>query len=275
MRDPGLLRPHPLTAALPRWRKDDCRFAGFVEDVRARGIRVPIEITPDNQVMDGELRRMASLALDLAEVPCIKRPATEAATIVLASLLQRRHLTKGQRAYLAVPLLEPAFDEARANRLEKLKKGQCFPVVHSVHYGSLDKLADGLGLCRRTLVQARDVHRHFANGEKFIWHKGGKQLTLKDYFEPLILDDDEPAGLGAVLAGIAAKLSGNILDQRASTKYELFREGLSHLRVRFGYWDQFDSKQRAELRPELRELAAKAPADLRAEFLSAFKEAAR
>ena len=53
LRDPADLRPHSLVKSLPRWQKDDPRFYGLCEDIKANGISTPLRITASGQVLDG------------------------------------------------------------------------------------------------------------------------------------------------------------------------------------------------------------------------------
>jgi hypothetical protein len=83
----------------------------------------PLIVTPQNEIMDGERRWLAARQLNWEEVPIMRAPASEAAVIILDSLIGQRHLTKGAKIYLAVPFLEDFVASAENRRLSKLKQG--------------------------------------------------------------------------------------------------------------------------------------------------------
>jgi hypothetical protein len=112
-----------------------------------------------------------------------------------------------------------------------------------------------------------------ASNRKFEWAEERKALTLREYYEPRIMDDDDPVGLGAVIAGIGAKLSPNTANQNKSGQLELFTHAFETLQTRFTYWAKFSDSQKAQARPEIRATVAAMPGDLREEFEKAIKEA--
>lgn len=194
-KDPTTLRPHPLIKAMPRWPKDSVKWGAFVEDIRANGIRSPIKVTEDGVVVDGETRRLASLDLQMAEVPVEIVGADEAIEIILRELCLRRNLTQGQRAYVAYPLLEPLQRENTARRIKNLQKGQCFPdglLSRPVDKKgrAADQLAAQLGLSGPIIEQAAKVHRLLDEHPEW-----------RDKYEASIFDPEHPAGLGRFCGG--------------------------------------------------------------------------
>lgn len=186
-RAPQDLRPHPLIAAFPRWDRESDEWAAFVEDIRRRGIQNPIEITAGGEVVDGETRRQAALVLSLPSVPVRLAAQDEISTTILQHLQLCRNLTKGQRAYLAVPLLDGARAEGLARRARQLKHGATEDGRENPVFES-----DGWGFCRRLLGQARELRKLF-----------DADADLRAEWEPKVLDPHDPVGLGAAIAGIA------------------------------------------------------------------------
>ena len=62
--------------------------------------------------MDGKVRLRIALDLQLPEIVIIRRLSSNAATIIVQSLLQRRHYSKSALAYLAYPFFEQTAIEA-------------------------------------------------------------------------------------------------------------------------------------------------------------------
>lgn len=285
-RDPQELSIHPAAKLLPDWEKNDPRYEAFVEDVRARGIDQPLIVDPEYRVIDGRVRLRIARQLQITQVPVIVREAGEAMGVIVNSLLQRRHYTKGQIAYVTAPLMADLFTEAQRQRLEMLKKASisrsalsALPAVKTV-----EELADGIGIGRRIFFQARELHELFRKHpeKRDLTDADGARergVTFKEFYEKRILREvDGPAkpyGLGAVKAGIMASLSDNVLNQQKSPQLELFSGAFDTLSKRFVYWQNFDAKAKAELKPKIRETVAAMPQDLRAEFAAALREVAK
>jgi len=165
-------------------------------------------------------------------------------SVMVQSKLQRQHFTPGQRAYVVAPLMDEAFAEAQK---------RMFAGVKATHANSVrgvktvDAWADEIGCSRRLLEQAREVHEHFKNGKKFPWndipdsvqelYPDEKKLTLSEYFEPQIMAELKPIGLGNALQGIGFKLKntepdGTTTKQVKSGQLELFGESINSLFLR-------------------------------------------
>ena len=264
-RAPKDLRPHALNKRMPRWNRESDEWLAFVQDIQDRGIQVPIRITEKGEVVDGETRRQAAIALNLAEVPCVVVPAHEVAATLLQELQLRRNLTKGQRAYLLVPLMEPVLAGATQRRTANLRKGAAEPAPegeHALH--SAAEYAQSLGFSRDLLDQARRLHTAFADNPE-----------LRDQFEPQILDFDSPIGLGACLAGIAGQKATKDTERRTGAQLELFTDAWGTLGKRFTYWTKLDEDERRKAVLVLRQTVKDMPADLRAELKKSMAAAER
>lgn len=243
-RVPSDLRPHPLNCQMPRWTSDSQEWLAFLEDVQANGIKTPIRITERNEVVDGETRRLAARALNLPEIPCVIVGADEVNETMLRELQFRRNLTKGQRAYLAYPLLEGAVQSIRTRQITNLIS-QGRPSVDSVDSRDLKvgDFARSLGFSRDLFFQAQRLRDAFA-----------QHPDLQEQFEPRILSFEDPIGLGACLAGIAAVLEANEGDHGGGRpvdtrrQMELFVGTFTRdLRNRFAYWEKWDERTRVEV----------------------------
>lgn len=299
-RDPKDLRPLPYVAAMPRWPKEAPEWGAFVEDIRASGICHPIQILPDGRVVDGETRRQAALALGLKSVPVEVVADESAAAICLRELVLRRNLSKGQLAYVAVPVLGPVLEAAEAAHLERLKTGNQkgqeptgteFRMVGGGQFSEVhtkEKLAETLGITSRLLRQAEEVHSLFAKTDAtpFLWtgddakieleQRGldpETKLTMRQYYEPLILDPEHPTGLGAVIAGISSKLEqmvkadkhgiahGGGKAAQPAEQLRLFTDVWDSLVTRYDYWKRMDPDRRKEATAKLDESLHAAPED--------------
>ena len=79
-------------------------YRAFVADLKQRGLQVPLDITNAGVVLDGHLRLRAAneLGWEKLEVRVVE-PADEVEYLLLAAL-QRRQLSKSQKAALVVEL---------------------------------------------------------------------------------------------------------------------------------------------------------------------------
>jgi hypothetical protein len=129
------LKWHPAAEAFPMIVGDDLK--AFTEDVKAHGIRVPIEIYGGDRWpeykgwgLDGRNRLSAAQACDI-EPPT--RTVTDAEvgdslTSYIASLnVSRRHLTSSQAAMVGVSIKKQYEKEAKKASLANLKKGDKAP----------------------------------------------------------------------------------------------------------------------------------------------------
>jgi ParB-like chromosome segregation protein Spo0J len=112
------LREHPSAGAVPGMPEGD--WSDFVQDVRARGVQTPIEILSDDTVLDGHQRLRGAREAELEFVPCVVvhlKPGEDPVEWMIRHALQRRHLNPGQKAALALRLVN--IQEARAAAAER------------------------------------------------------------------------------------------------------------------------------------------------------------
>ncbi len=102
MADTRRLKLHPLCAIFPKLEGDEYR--ALLEDVRKHGVHDPIT-RHDGQVLDGQNRYRAALdaGIDEDDIPMTDLPpGTDPAAFVLSRNIQRRELSKEQRAQCVV-----------------------------------------------------------------------------------------------------------------------------------------------------------------------------
>lgn len=183
---PSDLKVHPLNKALPALADDDARYLAMVASIQECGIKVPLICDAEHQVIDGAHRLRAAKRLGLPEVPVVVESDDEVASTIIATLVDRKHYTKGQMAYICAPVIETAFKEAKARRASSATPA-ALPKTS-------DLLADRLGISERLIRQARELIRIFAQDDEF-----------KAEMEPLVLAAEDPVGLGAAIAGYAGR----------------------------------------------------------------------
>jgi ParB family chromosome partitioning protein len=80
-------------------------YAALRDNIAARGILVPLELTSGGVVVDGHQRLRVARELGLKEVPVeLISPAEDLVDFMVAAALQRRHLSPIQRATLVLEL---------------------------------------------------------------------------------------------------------------------------------------------------------------------------
>lgn len=156
--------------------------------------------------------------------------------------------------------------------------------------------AQELSVSVRLLQQARAIWELYrAYPQKFTWSievlakRGlatGTQLTLREYFEPLILDDKDPMALGRVKEGIAQKIwqaereaQGLLHPGRAAVlqsverQLGLFRRAWETLRVRAReYWPKLPPEAKLEVCQALTKEAESMPDDFISQIAAIFQK---
>ena len=250
-RDPVSLKGHihPTLKSIPELSQESEEFIAMAAGVGRLGITEPLKVDAEGRILEDHSRTMLQCALrwQLTSVPVTVIPEPNVPLIIISGLAHRRHLTKAAIAYLATPLMHQAFTIAREKRLKNLANlDSALSALSStkVPASTVDDLAEEMGICRRTLFDARKVHELFADKKVYSFNvQGGAQdgtvreCTLKDWFEPRILrapiggehEQNRPLGLGSVKAGIASVREGNkeAFNPKSASQLELFDSGLN------------------------------------------------
>jgi hypothetical protein len=277
-RRPSDLADHPLLAHIPVWTREQPEFTALLDSIRERGLDYPVLIDAEDRIIDGRNRRNV-LALLKEPVPCRRIGAGEAASVIVASLVNRRHLTKGALAYLSAPLFEPVLAESKERNLALLKSGVARlegTVAHSVRHGpkTTEDLAAQLGISPRLFDQALKLRRLFDDTEPAIRAK----------YEPRILGEwqdesgewQDPVGLGYMINGLTS-----LLTEAAGRKKQLGKRAqhdrlfVSYLPKLKEHWRKANAAQRAEIAEHLKAEVTKWPGELREEIATALRAASR
>jgi hypothetical protein len=274
---------------MPRWDKTSEEWAAFVEDIRAHGIRHPIQVAAgDGLVIDGWTRVLAARDLQLPEIEAEEVQPNEAAQVILREMCLRRNLTKGQRAYLAWPLVGQWIEERAYTRIVELQKAVVGSGLqksgHSVTTFSDPNraralLAQTIGVSEGLLEYARELHEIFSGERRKV---SLVKLTrpaaeIRAEWEPKILDWDKPIGLGAALAGIAGQEATEAKPRgvNPATQIELFERAVEQLHTTFQAtrWQRTPQPLRERILADLRRRAAAWPRDLREQIADALLHA--
>lgn len=211
----------------------DAERAALWASLEREGILEPLKAHKDAQgrwiIDDGRHRYEWALATGKATVPVVEVTEQQGQALIEATVIGRRHWTKGQRAYLGV-LLHPEVSSNAAHRPEK---------VHSVNL-SMDDMAERLGVSVGLVHQAVELYRAFhAPGAKPGSPEAIEAADLKDRYEMSIWAG---AGLGAVIAGIAGGQSTGGKARPESGFHSLDKPlaTLGRLSGLFAKWDEVE-----------------------------------
>lgn len=96
---------HPAADVFP-WMPDD-ELRALADDVRANGLKEPVELLPDGRLLDGRNRELACRVAGVVPTYLTRHDVTSVGAVValiLSRNVHRRHLTPGQRAMAAAEL---------------------------------------------------------------------------------------------------------------------------------------------------------------------------
>lgn len=289
--DPADLRAHAILKDVPHQVGDKTKFNALCDHVLERGtVPSPLRVTAHHQIVDLDSLDAwrAARQAQLESVPCLLVADDDVAGTFLHSLVNRRHYTKSQLAYVTYPLMKAAFEEAHHRKLELLKKGNVSRSPASgLRAKTVEELADQIGISRALFFDAARVHEAFAKDTKkheFTDDDGTvRELTLREYFEPRILrsavggekqsGDKPPMGLGAAIAGISGYKATGSLPKPEPRQLDLFNDVWETLRHRCQSWEQFNDAEKSKAVTKLRASLKAMPDDLLDQVISAAREA--
>jgi len=228
--DPSSLRLHPDLKTSPPPPPE--LLESMTADIEERGIDQPLIVDENNRVLDGKLRLRIALDLNLTEIAITRRSSAEAATIIVQSLLQRRHYSKLALAYLAIPFFDGLVSEARARQVAGLKHGKEPGVRFSYDGKNKVAVAARLGIGTSTLSEALAIHRIFAANAK-----------AKELFEPKILNGDLAGGKAIVAITGHVTTSGK--ERIDSAQLDLFEKAFHLTSIRLATrWQTLGGRDR-------------------------------
>jgi hypothetical protein len=259
---PDFIQWHSLIRTMPRWADESPEMAALVADIQERGIDQPLivcrtddgaEVPGDFFLLDGRHRHRAAILAGLTQVPIIERDESEALGIVLGSITQRRHFSKGALAYLCYPVIEAA----AVPKENYLKKG---PKSIQSTTGNVEELCARSGFSRDLYFQARKVHEAFA-----------RRPDLREEYEPRILSGE--MGLGACVAGLAGKESTEGAKRQDRPPEQLLFDGFAAISVRFRAWDKLEGSTRRAVADRAVETILALPDEVQDSLLRALRAA--
>ena len=254
--DPKNLHEHELLKRLPPLTAEDPSVLAIAQGILDLGrIHEPLKITESGELVDGRRRRMAALRLKLETVPCLYVPDTEVPLLIVTQLTARSHFTKSQIAYLAYPLLADAHEEAKRRNLERLSYGGLKGVVaDSLGYGPTNAtFASQLGISKDLFEQAARVHKIFEENPLY-----------KEQMDPRIRDEDDPVGLGAVIAGWKGQQATKGSKRPDTNVWSRLRDGFASLKKWAPAWSKLEAPDQMKMATVIRDTVDKMPEELRA-----------
>jgi ParB-like chromosome segregation protein Spo0J len=149
MRDPFELRPHPFNVKV--YGEEPVEEA-FIENVRKKGIYVPLKITPEGKITDGHRRYAAAVKAKLEKVPVLIHVYKNELEEQEALIDQNRHRTKTN---VMITREFKVFLEIEKQRAAERMGGKNFT---QADFGKArDFAAKSLGLCGGTLEKGVKV----------------------------------------------------------------------------------------------------------------------
>jgi len=194
------------------------------------------------------------------KVPLIEVSEAEAMQIIEASVIGRRHWTKGQRAWLGVCQHPEVCEVSREDTLKQFR-------ADSIGTVTAPKLAARIGVSADTVNQAVALYRAFyAPGHAVSSPEAIEAAAKREKYEHLIWGG---AGLGGILAGIAGgDATGG--KPKAQTGFHHLDAPLSQLVRLSKAFTSWDTEERLKAQ---RLLTARVKADMTPEFRLALAEA--
>lgn len=250
-----LIAWHPLIKDLPRWAENSPEMESLILDIKERGIDQPLIVCELAQpsasgaaylLLDGRHRHRGAIGAQLPEVPVIVRPEAHAQDVILNSLCQRRHMTKGALAYLSYPVASSGARKG-AGRPKKL------PTESAI---SAATICAKLNFSRDVWEQAANLHETFAH-----------RPDLREEYEPRILAGE--IGLGACIAGIAGKEATDGKKRQDRAPQDLIYASINDFRTRFQRWEKIEPQFRKVIANETADTVLALPEEVQASIFRA------
>ena len=287
-RDPQGMEIHPALKGMPAMDKNGEAFLEFRRGVRETKTMPPILLDSQGRIVDGRHRCWAAQMLGWQTVPTQTVPDEQIYNLIFHTLAHHRHYTKGQLAFIIVPIMEDIFAESKARTLENLKKSPVSSICTDATTPEKgcktpETLALSLGISYRVLMQAKELRTLFGNDQtkRTLTDKNEvteENVTLEEFFTPRILlcEDPEaprtrPYGLGAVLAACAAIIKqkpdhGGGRPASVQKQLDLFETSLTGFTAKFSYWQKWEPETRLAAVASLPPVVEKMPDELLHEF---------
>ena len=269
MRKVADLRIHPVLKSHPHLSDDE--MLTWRRELKRKGpASVPaLFVTEANQIVDGRHRYWCAQKLQWPEIPVQVISESEVMSTIFATLLNRRHYTKGQRAYIVAEHIGDAFEEAKRRQRAGVEADR-FSLIRTP-----ENYAQEIGVTTRYLNDAFSIYKLYEQlpGKRTFTDDEGKKhkdVTAREYFELKIMDAEKPMGLGAAIAGLGflvkkeqfqanGRPHGGGKPQELKRQLELFSKLVKDEDNRWEYWQKFDDEVRAEHFAAVRNAAEQLP----------------
>lgn len=238
---PDFIQWHRLLDDMPIWSDDSTEMNALVGDIRERGIDQPLIVcrtedggeTPGSlYLLDGRNRHRAALLAGLSEVPIVERDEAAAVGIILSSLTQRRHYSKGALAYICYPILAAVRAKGgwHGNQHQKV----AIPP-------QADLPTEHFGFSEDTYEQAKKTHKFFADDAEYRWSNKVtstgrvERMTCREMWESRLLAGE--VGIKAIncACGFVTRSLGGEIKQIESDRLESRND---HLKYITQAWDK-------------------------------------
>lgn len=285
---------NPLDLTLIRFRKNEPEpdktepgWEAFVESIREEGVRQPLDVTKDGQVIHGRRRWFAARILKLDRVPIIVRDEADAFVIHMEALILREHLTKEAAFYKFIPCLDEFMKSVNDRRLKNLKKGPIFPMSRTATSETHQLLQMRLGLKKDTYFRVIRVWNLFNNADCQVLKDfyrtanaicpGADQLRrlqaeFKAELEPKFISGEKSAWNVLSFAGGALP---EIQDKKQSPEqlqFAFWKSPFESLRKATPAWKKLPAETREAALNDWRDTVATMPPDLREHMMEILAE---
>ena len=209
------MNAHPSANLFPMMSDDD--YAALVADIHQHGQREPIWVL-DGQILDGRNRWRACRDLGIAPVLRTYEGPVDSASLInfVVSLnLKRRHLDKGQLAFVALDIEKALAEEARKNQGARTDLFQTFEKgVEPIH--AAEQAAAFVGTNRQYVSDAKKIAQQAPElAEQVI----GGTISLPEAKQLLSVDPDtRAAAIDRVVSGDAKNVNKALTELRNETK---------------------------------------------------------
>jgi hypothetical protein len=270
-RDPADLRLHPLQKNLPEPDRQTPEWISFLDGLQSAGPHAtpPLIITHNGLVMDGGRRWRAARQLQWETIPTVERPESEAAALIVDTLLGQRNLPRGTKVYLALGLLPEWAKATESRRLENLRRGvkvgqnpnvspkYCDTTSVEKHPETLAQISERFGVSRDVLMRALRVRKLLDSDP-----------ALKELHEPDLMSGERSLwNVEAAIKGAATPQ-----DKREAgvvrSQLELFGDSFENLRTCAKGWARFTPENQRHVLTAWEKTVAAMPPGLRREMLT-------
>ena len=237
-RDPQNLTHHPLIKNAPMLAEDHPDCKAIAESLSQDGFTQPVVINERDEIMDGRHRVRAAIAMGMTSVPVIVRPDSDAAGVIVHSLVARRHHSKWQIAYFLADMYHVKTDDGIKARSQNLRRGNQ-PGPRERSNWAFGEIIENLGISAETWQRVQRVRNALLADPK-----------LREKYEPLLFAHG-PSAMS--LEGVARALpSCKTYEEKDVDLPAMRREYDRHVNVHLGKLSGIFTKNWSAMSPKMR-----------------------